>query len=178
MKRTPLKPLMLLTLPLFAGCSSLPDFGSMVPDVSTVITPYVIDVRQGNFVTQEMVSQLKLGMSRDQVRFVLGTPLLTDTFHVDRWDYVYRFKPGHKEPQQRRLAVFFVDGKLAKVDGDVVPATGAAAIDPVSAQPNRVIEIKPPVKPGDKPAEASAGKAADKPADKPTDAPAPQSAQK
>ena len=50
------------------------------------ITPYRIEIQQGNFVSQEMVSQLKPGMSKDQVRFVLGTPLITDSFHADRWD--------------------------------------------------------------------------------------------
>ena len=54
------------------------------------IAPYRIEIQQGNFVSQEMVSQLKLGMSKDQVRFVLGTPLITDSFHADRWDYVFR----------------------------------------------------------------------------------------
>ena len=67
-----------------------------------------------------MVSQLKPGMSKEQVRLVLGTPLLTDIFHADRWDYVYwRETPGGKR-EQRKLAVFFEDGKLARLDGDVV----------------------------------------------------------
>ena len=63
------------------------------------VKPYRIDIRQGNYVTQEMVSQLKPGMSRDQVRFVLGTPLVTDVFHTDRWDYIYRFRPGKGDQQ-------------------------------------------------------------------------------
>lgn len=90
--------------------------------------PYRIDVRQGNYVTQEMVAQLKPGMSRDQVRFVLGTPLVSDVFHADRWDYVYRFQPGRGDLQQRRLSVFFAEGKLARVAGDVIPGetTGSA----------------------------------------------------
>jgi outer membrane protein assembly factor BamE len=84
------------------------------------LAPYRIDIQQGNFVSQEMVAQLKRGMTKEQVRFVLGTPLVTDIFHADRWDYVYLLdRPG--EPRvQRRLAVFFADDKLARLDGDVV----------------------------------------------------------
>ena len=81
--------------------------------------PYRIDVRQGNYVSQEMVAQLKPGMTREQVRFVLGTPLVTDVFHADRWDYIYRFQPGKGEVQERRLSVIFENGQLARLDGDV-----------------------------------------------------------
>ncbi len=86
------------------------------------LTPYRIDIQQGNFVSQEMVAQLKPGMSKDQVRLVLGTPLLTDIFHAERWDYVYwREKPGEKR-EQKKLTVFFEDGKLTRLDGDIVAA--------------------------------------------------------
>ncbi|GAB4177948.1 MAG: hypothetical protein Fur0039_21580 [Rhodocyclaceae bacterium] len=107
------------------------------------LSPYRIDIRQGNYVTQEMVSRLKPGMTRDQVRFVLGTPLVSDLFHADRWDYFYRFQPGWGEPQSRRLSVFFEDGTLRRVEGDVVAEDGSAP--PVAAQPtqSRVIEIGP-----------------------------------
>jgi outer membrane protein assembly factor BamE len=89
------------------------------------LTPYRIDIQQGNFVSQEMVAQLKPGMSKDQVRFVLGTPLLADIFHGDRWDYVYwRQAPGGRR-EQRKLAVFFADGKLERFDGDIEPAKAA-----------------------------------------------------
>jgi outer membrane protein assembly factor BamE len=90
------------------------------------LAPYRIDIQQGNFVSQEMVAQLKRGMTKEQVRFVLGTPLVTDIFHAERWDYVYLLdRPG--EPRvQRRLVVFFEDGKLSRLDGDVVAAAGDA----------------------------------------------------
>jgi outer membrane protein assembly factor BamE len=84
------------------------------------ITPYKMEIQQGNFVSQEMVSQLKPGMSKEQVKLILGTPLLTDIFHSERrWDYVYwkEDQAGHRE--QRKLVVFFEDGKLARLDGDV-----------------------------------------------------------
>jgi len=103
----------LLLLPLLTACAS-------VSDLTSRLTPYRVDVRQGNFVTPDMAAQLKPGQTKDQVRFILGTPLLTDMFHADRWDYVYSFQPGHGVLQQRRLAVFFANGKLARVDGDVV----------------------------------------------------------
>jgi len=107
-------PISLAALMLLAGCSYVP----RIPGV----TPYRIDIQQGNYISQDMVGQLKPGMSKEQVRLTLGTPLLTDIFHADRWDYVYwREKPGAKL-EQRKLTVFFEDGKLARVDGDVVAA--------------------------------------------------------
>lgn len=115
---------------LLSACSGM-------PKVTSYLTPYKIDVRQGNMVTQEMVAQLRPGMSRDQVRFILGTPLVADIFHADRWDYVYRFQPGRGEVQERKLAVFFKDNKLERVDGDVVGQPAADAAKPVS----RVIDI-------------------------------------
>lgn len=92
------------------------------------ITPYRIEIQQGNFVSQEMVSQLKLGMSKDQVRFVLGTALIADSFHADRWDYVFRRqKVNSRELEHRSFTVFFEDGKLARIEGDVTPAARADA---------------------------------------------------
>jgi len=87
-----------------------------------------MEIQQGNFISQDMVAQLKLGMSKDQVRFVLGTPLITDSFHADRWDYVFRRqKPSSRELEKHRLAVFFEDAKLARIDSDVVPVASADA---------------------------------------------------
>lgn len=104
-----------MLLPMLCACAN-------APDITSRLTPYRIDVRQGNYVTPEMAAQLKPGQTKDQVRFILGTPLLTDVFHADRWDYVYYFKPGHGPAEQRRLAVHFADGKLSRVGGDVVAA--------------------------------------------------------
>ena len=89
------------------------------------ITPYKIDIQQGNNVSQEAVSQLKLGMSREQVRALLGTPLLTDIFHGDRWDYVYFREHPSGAREQRKLAVHFDGGKLARVDGAAAAQKGA-----------------------------------------------------
>jgi outer membrane protein assembly factor BamE len=129
----------LLLLPLLAACSN-------TPQITSYLSPYRIDVRQGNFVTQEMVAQLKPGLTREQVRFILGSPLVADMFHVDRWDYVYRFQPGHGEAQQRRLVVFFQDNKLTRVAGDVVAEDGSKAEAPKPAA--QVIDIPAPAAAG------------------------------
>jgi outer membrane protein assembly factor BamE len=118
-----------MVLPMLIACLSV---AACTGTIVSYTNPYRIDVRQGNYVTQEMVARLKLGMTRDQVRFVLGTPLVNDVFHADRWDYVYRFQPGRGELQQRRVSVFFADGKLARVAGDVVPADAAGAQEPAA----------------------------------------------
>jgi outer membrane protein assembly factor BamE len=102
-----------LVAPL-AACSYVP----RIPGV----TPYRMEVQQGNFVSQEMMSQLKSGMSKEQVRLALGTPLLADAFHADRWDYVYWREAPDGKRESRKLVVFFTDGKLLRVDGDIVPA--------------------------------------------------------
>jgi len=94
---------------------------SLLASACGLITPYRIEIQQGNYVTQEMAAQLKPGLTRDQVRFVMGTPLLTDIFHEERWDYVFvRQRANSKEVEHRRIAVFFEDGKLKRVDGDTV----------------------------------------------------------
>jgi outer membrane protein assembly factor BamE len=88
-----------------------------------VLTPYRIEIQQGNYVTQEMVAQLKPGLTRDQVRFVMGTPLVSDIFHQERWDYVFtRQRANSQDVEHRRVAVFFEDGKLKRVEGDIVAA--------------------------------------------------------
>ncbi|GMR03695.1 MAG: hypothetical protein BMS9Abin22_197 [Gammaproteobacteria bacterium] len=82
---------------------------------------YKLDTQQGNVVTQEMVDKLKPGMTRSQVRFVLGTPLIIDPFHQNRWDYFYSFAEGRgKTRQTRRLTILFRDNKLVGVQGDLV----------------------------------------------------------
>ncbi len=81
-------------------------------------------MQQGNVLTQEMVSQLKPGQTKDQVRFILGTPVLADVFHANRWDYVYRLQKGSTGVvEERKFAVFFdADGRLERVAGDVTAA--------------------------------------------------------
>lgn len=100
---------------------------------------YRIDVRQGNYVDQEMVEQLRKGMTREQVRFVLGTPLVVDMFRENRWDYVYRFTEGWEDAQTRTLSLFFVNDRLDSVEGDVMADDGSQQV--VETQRNRVVEV-------------------------------------
>ena len=88
------------------------------------LTPHRIEIQQGNYVTQDMVDKLKPGMSRSQVRFALGTPLVTDPFHNDRWDYVYVLQKKGVVTEQRRIVVVFSEDKLVRIDGDVKPGGG------------------------------------------------------
>ena len=120
---------------LLAGCS----FDSLVG----VVNPYRIDVRQGNYVDQEMVSQLRRGMTRDQVRYVLGTPLVVGMFREDRWDYVYRYRPGHADAQQRVISLFFEGDVLDRIEGDVEAAGSVQAPAGEEASRSRVVEVPP-----------------------------------
>lgn len=120
-------PLIALVL-LLPACSYIP----MAPSV------YKIDIQQGNVVTQEMVSRLKPGMTKSQVRFALGTPLVTDVFHPDRWDYVYRFQKAGVLTEQRHVTVVFENELLKRVEGDTMPAANdkpAAAVPAAEAGP-------------------------------------------
>lgn len=103
---------------MLAGCGSLDNASNRI---AGVFTPYKVEVVQGNFVSREQVEALQPGMSREQVRAILGTPLVTSVFHADRWDYVFTLKRQGVEPQQRRLAVFFDGEAMARVEGDTMP---------------------------------------------------------
>jgi outer membrane protein assembly factor BamE len=82
---------------------------------------YKLDINQGNYVTQDQVDKLKVGQTRQQVRLVLGTPLLTDPFHANRWDYPYEFRRAGRTLEHRQLTVYFVDDRLARWEGDEMP---------------------------------------------------------
>lgn len=92
------------------GCGSVSSFS--FPGV------YRLDIPQGNIITQEMVDQLRPGLTKRQVTFILGTPLLRDTFDQDRWDYLYSFQPGGGERAQEVLTVHFQDNVLTHITGD------------------------------------------------------------
>jgi len=118
------------------------------------ITPYRMVIQQGNFISQEMVSQLKPGMTKEQVRFILGTPLVTDIFHADRWDYVFFREQANGKREQRNLSVVFENGKLVRVLGDLMPSDGAVQaggfdpqMKPEAAKPAAKPEPKPEAKP-------------------------------
>jgi len=116
---------------LLAACAYKPSF----------INEYKIDVQQGNVLTQDMVAQLKPGQTREQVRFILGSPLISDIFHRQRWDYVYRFRNGRTgDVQSRQFSVFFgADGRLERVSGDVDVASVDELTAPVSR--TRVVDL-------------------------------------
>ena len=82
---------------------------------------YKIDINQGNYLSQDMVDKLKVGMTRQQVRLVLGTPLVTSAFRDNRWDYVYEFSRQGKLREHRQFTVWFADDKLARWEGDEMP---------------------------------------------------------
>ncbi|WIO73822.1 outer membrane protein assembly factor BamE [Porticoccaceae bacterium LTM1] len=84
---------------------------------------YKIPIQQGNIITQEMVDQLEPGRTKAQVQFILGTPLIADSFHSDRWDYFYSMDDRQSPEKRERLTVFFEDGKLTHIVGDFVPSS-------------------------------------------------------
>jgi outer membrane protein assembly factor BamE (lipoprotein component of BamABCDE complex) len=98
------------------------------PDLSDIGLPRVhkIDIPQGNVVEQYQINQLRPGMNKEQVRFVMGTPMINDVFHTNRWDYLYRFKPGYGETKTRLATLYFNEqDKLASIQGDYRPGEKA-----------------------------------------------------
>lgn len=129
--------LLILLAVLCASC------GTALP----TIKPYKLDVQQGNVVTSKMLLQLRPGMTKSQVRFIMGTPLIQDSFHGNRWDYVYQMRESGKITEQRRVILDFENDLLKTVRGDVIPSAG----DKASADENigtRV--INPSAKPEEK----------------------------
>lgn len=118
--------LTLLACAGLAACGSIKGVTSGLSDskINPVnwITPYKIEVVQGNFVSKEQVEALKPGMPRAQVRDLLGTPLLASVFHADRWDYVFTLKRQNTEPQALRFTVFFKGDGLDRFEGDTMPS--------------------------------------------------------
>ena len=98
--------LILLSM-LLASCSYLS---------SPVLSPYKMDIRQGNYITPEMREKLKLGMSKQQVRYVLGTPMVSDVFDGNRWDYVYLLEPRGELVEKQRLTLYFEGDNLVRID--------------------------------------------------------------
>lgn len=108
----------LAALTFLSACSSVT---SRMPSVTNLVTPYKIDILQGNVVTREQAAALQPGMTRAQVRDILGSPLLASVFHADRWDYVFTFRRQGQEPQQRRLTAFFKSDVLERFEADALP---------------------------------------------------------
>ena len=139
-----------LSLLLLVACSGNP-ITSYMPE------PYKVTIQQGNAITQDMVSKLRPGMSRSQVRFILGSPPITDMFHANRWDYVYLLKQGSVVKEERKLTLFFDNEQLSRVAGDVAATTAAdkqaEAAQPVKAATEIVLDKfdpnAPPIPPID-----------------------------
>src|SRR5258706_7980397 len=129
-------------------------------ELPALISPYRIDIQQGNVVTQEMVSKLKAGMTRAQVRFVLGSPLVTDMFHGDRWDYVLLMQKQGKADERRRLTVIFDGDKMVTLEGDIVLTDKVLEPSPAPRAPGTVtISTEPKPTPKEEAAKAAAAKA-------------------
>ncbi len=121
-----------LLLSLAAGCSG-GKFG-----------PYRIDVQQGNALDQESVARLKPGLSRSQVRFLLGTPLVVDPFRTDRWDYVYLYHKAGKLTEQKRVTLFFEGETLVRLEGDLPEPAGQPSAPTPPATPEANAETAAP----------------------------------
>ena len=102
--------IILITL-LLASCGSF-----SLPASFTSLSAYKMDIRQGNLVTQEMRNTIKPGMSKAQVNYALGTPMIMDAFHANRWDYVYRLEQGRKLVDRQRLTLYFEGDNLVRID--------------------------------------------------------------
>jgi len=124
-----------LVVPVFLLAAMLGACKSVEVPKLPGVTPYRMVIQQGNFISDDMVAQLKPGMTKEQVRFVLGTPLVTDIFHADRWDYVFFREMPNGKREQRNLSVVFQDGKLQRVIGDLLPDPNAPKPAP-TAQPS------------------------------------------
>ncbi len=111
-----------VALASLAGCAQTDPRSS-----SGVFAPYRIEVPQGNYVDMTMLRQVREGMTREQVRFALGTPLLVDPFRPDRWDYVFRFQHPNGSADLRRATVFFAEGRVSKVVSDALPESDEGA---------------------------------------------------
>ncbi|MGB5440905.1 MAG: outer membrane protein assembly factor BamE [Gammaproteobacteria bacterium] len=113
-----------------AGCSS-----------SGLRLVHKIDVQQGNVLTQDEINQLEPGMTRRQVQFIMGSPMVADVFHQERWDYIYRFKPGYGEITEERVSVFFDGDSLERLEGSMHPAPEGKN---APSRPKQVTLVVPP----------------------------------
>ena len=123
--------------------------------MNAIFRPYVPDVVQGNFISSEQYAKLQVGMTREQVRQVLGTSLLASYFHANRWDYVFEFKrAGQRIGKERHVTIFFDGDKVVKFEGDALPTEVelVAEIDNYSKTKRSFWDVitgsnKPPVTP-------------------------------
>ena len=146
-----------------AGCGS---FNGASTRIAGIVKPYKVDVVQGNFVSREQVQALQPGMGRQQVREILGTPLVTSLFHADRWEYVFTLQRPGEDVQTRKLTVFFKGDALERSEGDEMPtetefvatlgARGArdGKVPPLQATPERLARYPAAQRPATQPTAA------------------------
>lgn len=139
MKFRPLA-LCLCLFTLLGGCAT----SKRLVESDRLSIGYRVDVQQGNVITQEMLAQLQPGMDKKKVGFIMGAPVIQDTFHKDRWDYVYTFQKGRKQPRKRHVTLLFKDDKLVQVSGDVTPASGPIDVD---MRQDEQVEVPPRPRP-------------------------------
>jgi outer membrane protein assembly factor BamE len=117
----PLRALALAGAALGAGCAAIDTHMPTLRNFGV----YQLDINQGNFISQDMVEKLRVGQTRQQVRLILGTPLIVSVFRDDRWDYSYKFIRQGRVVEHRNFTVYFVDEKLARWEGDEAPPSTA-----------------------------------------------------
>jgi outer membrane protein assembly factor BamE len=145
------------TMTVLAGCST---YDSVTQSFAQHITPYRITVVQGNFVSAEAAGQLKVGMSRDQVKALLGTPLLADMFHADRWDYIFYFKRGSTSVvQQRDFVVLFAGDRVASWSGGENLPSNLELLAEIDGDKGRKLPVAPAAASGASSAAAAAASA-------------------
>lgn len=101
--------------------------------------PYKIDIPQGNIIEQEQLNRVQPGMTKSQVQYLMGTPLVNDPFHQDRWDYYYSLKTGNKVHERHHVAMFFENDRLARIEGDMRPQPQAET----AVNKSQVVDIDP-----------------------------------
>jgi outer membrane protein assembly factor BamE len=121
-----------------AACGSL---DGATDRLASVVTPYKIDVVQGNFVSREQVQALQPGMGRQQVRDILGTPLITSLFHADRWEYVFTLKRPGTPAQTRKLTVYFQGDTFERFEGDEMPSESEFVATLEKSKPQRAVPV-------------------------------------
>jgi outer membrane protein assembly factor BamE len=107
-----------------------------------------IDVQQGNVIDQDALNQLTPGMTRRQVQYVIGSPMVADTFHQDRWDYIYRMQTGKGEVSEQHVTLFFKDDTLTSISGSMRPQANDAQTPPVREQVSLVVPPEERIPPG------------------------------
>jgi outer membrane protein assembly factor BamE len=127
---------------LLGGCSNFSMSDISMPDIkvpdSIPDLVHKVEIQQGNIINQKMINKLEPGMSKRQVRFIMGSPMISDTFHAERWDYLYRFhKSGHAPTETKRVSLHFDNDQLVRIEGDIRPLP----VEDDVAKKTQVVEV-------------------------------------